>query len=63
MHCRYGYASDEFEPLYLIQDGGAAAILDIVKPVISPALPDQFLPNLAVPCIVAIDKFRMSFNL
>ena len=40
-----------------------AAILDLLKPLISRAQPDRFLPNFAGRRNEATDVFRMSFNL
>ena len=45
-----------------IQNGGTAAILDLLKSLISPARFDRFLPNFAGRRIEAIDMFSMSLT-
>jgi len=47
----------------LIQNGGTAAILDLLQSLISPAGLDRFLPNFAGRRSESIDMFPMSFNL
>ena len=46
-----------------IQNGGTAAILDLLKSLISPAQLERFLPNFAARRTEAIDMFPVSFNL
>ena len=55
MQCHYGYVLDQFQPLNSIQDGGAAAILDLKQTAIYQERLDRFLPNFAGICIVTID--------
>ena len=55
MQCHHRYVHDQFQPLNLIQDGGAAAILDLQQPAIYPKWFNRCLTNLAGPCIVTID--------
>ena len=45
-----------------IQNGGTAAILDLLKSLISPARLDRFLPNFADRRTEAIDMFPMSLT-
>ena len=63
MQCHHRYVPDQFQPLNSIQDGGAAAILDLQQPAIYPERLDRFLPNFAGIFIVTIDMVRMSFNI
>ena len=63
MQCHYIHDPDEFQSLNSIRDGGAAAILDLLKPAIYQEWLNRFLPNLAGPCSVTMDMVRMSFNL
>ena len=63
MHRAYVYVPDEFEPLNLIQNGDTDAIFGLLKPIISPAQFDRFLPNFAGRCTEPMDMSTMSLNL